>query len=557
MIRRTRSTRSLRSGIGAFLWLGVALVLVPGQGSAQSASAPAPADMRAEVFAGGELERYLRAIHTLGEAPSLPWGIRGFSAQAVEERVSVAPIHPWGERYRLTPPEGSTGLRWGVIAPSVRMWYRSDRPDATVEGPVWAGRGLTTSLVAGVWTEWGPLSLALAPVAFRAENAAFELVPVPGDDDRRFRNPLDPVGIDLPQRFGEEPHQRLDPGNSSLRLDAGPITAGLSTASLTWGPMERFPMLLGNSAGGFPHLFAGTRRPVPLGIGSLHVHYIFGRLGQSEHSPAPEELADRSGTGLVLLFLPRGLTGVEVGLGRFIHRDWATGRAMIERMGQPLDFRLKGRIGEYDATSDNQMASFMGRWAVPGTGFELFGEYLRSDHVVDVRTLAMEPDDLGGHALGFRKGWGLEDGRVLSITGEAFTAQSSHRERGGARPSLRARALLLYRHTPFTQGHTLNGLPLAPAGATAGRGMALRGDLYAPMGRWSLGWERLDMSEDASVTALGVPGLESRTENIVWFGARRFRGNLDLDGRVDLVRALGAGPRSGLHLELAGRYLLP
>ena len=34
---------------------------------------------RSEVFAGGELEGYLRSLQTLGEAGSYPWALRGFS----------------------------------------------------------------------------------------------------------------------------------------------------------------------------------------------------------------------------------------------------------------------------------------------------------------------------------------------------------------------------------------------------------------------------------------------------------------------------------------------
>ncbi len=516
-----------------------------------------PVDVRHEVFAGGELERYLRAIHTLGDAPPLPWGIRGFSAEEVAERAAGAPVNPWGDRYRFTAPDEDAGFRWGVVTTAVRGWYRSDRPDPTVEGPVWAGKGLTTSLTGGVWVSWGPLSLTLAPVAFRAENTEFDMVPIPGGEERRFRHPLDPVGMDLPQRFGDEAYQRLDPGYSTLRLNTGPLTAGVSTAALTWGPMERFPMLMGNTAGGFPHLFLGTRRPVSIGVGELHARYVFGKLGESEHSPAVEAFAERSGAGVVFLFRPRGLTGLEVGITRFIHRDWTTGEGLARRMRQPLDFRFKGDIPDYDLTPDNQMASLVARWTIPGTGFEIFAEYLRGDHVNEVRTLFMEPDDLGGHVVGFRKGWKLEGERVLSLNGEAFTAQSSHRERGGARLDLRDRALLLYRHSLLTQGHTLNGLPFAPAGATAGHGVSLQGDLYTPEGRWSVALGRLVRSEDASVTALGVPDLTARTETHLAAGARRFRGDFEFDGRVEWLFATGSAPRSGLHLEFGGRFRLP
>ncbi len=95
------------------------------------------------------------------------------------------------------------------------------------------------------------------------------------------------VSIDLPQHFGDGPYTRVDPGQSSLRLDARGVAAGLSTANQHWGPAAEHPLLLGSNAPGFLHAFLGTSEPVDVWIGSLHGRVVYGRLRQSGYSRTP------------------------------------------------------------------------------------------------------------------------------------------------------------------------------------------------------------------------------------------------------------------------------
>ena len=59
-------------------------------------------------------------------------------------------------------------------------------------------------------------------------------------------------------------YTRLDPGQSTIRLDFPAVTLGASTANQQWGPGSTHPLLLGNNAPGFTHLFLGT--------GDFHQH---------------------------------------------------------------------------------------------------------------------------------------------------------------------------------------------------------------------------------------------------------------------------------------------
>src|SRR5437867_10409051 len=53
----------------------------------------------ADIFAGGELENYLRYLQTLREVPLYPWGARAFSPVELDHLVPADTSHPWAARY--------------------------------------------------------------------------------------------------------------------------------------------------------------------------------------------------------------------------------------------------------------------------------------------------------------------------------------------------------------------------------------------------------------------------------------------------------------------------
>ncbi|WP_216072810.1 capsule assembly Wzi family protein, partial [Acinetobacter baumannii] len=62
---------------------------------------------------------------------------------------------------------------------------------------------------------------------------------------------------------------RVLPGQSSIRLSTGPVSLGISTENLWWGPGCFNALLMSNNAPGFLHLTFNTTRPVKTPIGSF------------------------------------------------------------------------------------------------------------------------------------------------------------------------------------------------------------------------------------------------------------------------------------------------
>ncbi|MBA2670080.1 MAG: hypothetical protein H0U67_06910 [Gemmatimonadetes bacterium] len=470
-----RNRRSIRP---SFFVLLLTLLVTP----AAAQVVPAPG---VDVYAQSEHERYLRTLQLRAGVPHHPWSIRSFSRNQVNLLLPRDSLHPWAARYPA-PDLQRRRAGFGLVAPRGKIIYNSSFPFGYDGGPEWAGRGVTTVAQAGFQAHAGPLSLVFAPIAFRAENARFVLYPTQ-NEAQRFRDPLWPQHIDLPQRFGEGAYARVDLGESSLRFDLPVVTVGLSTARQHWGPMVEYPLLMGTGSGGFPHGFVGTGSPLNIGIGRVHAKLISGRIGQSEFSPFPGDVGARLASGLVAVFSPRFLDGLEVGGGRFYHQVWPAGGPDAGDLLRPLEGLLKSGLDEGDADPANQVAGVFARWVFPRSGLEFYGEFIREDHAWDLRHFLLEPEDLSGYGFGVARVWERDNGNLRQLRVEVMNGENATRGRAFHGGMILNR---MYTHSQATQGHTNRGQLLAAREAFGGAGLAFTVDEYDRSGRTSVSLSR-------------------------------------------------------------------
>ncbi|HEX2187628.1 MAG TPA: capsule assembly Wzi family protein [Longimicrobiaceae bacterium] len=444
-----------------------------------------------EAASGGELESYLRTLQVAGKSAPYPWSIRGFSVPEVDRLAPRDSVHPWAARYDFRSGAGRGEIHLHPV--HTRAVYNSAFPHGGNDGAVWAGRGLTTAVEAGVTARYRWLTLTLAPIAFRAENADFdlqqhELSPeVPYADWRR------PKQIDLPQRFGDGAYTRIDPGQSTLRADVGGVALGLSTANQYWGPAAEYPLVQGNNAPGFVHGFMGTSRPVNLWIGRVHGRAFWGRLEQSPYASTSPDSAVRFGTGVVAVFTPRGLPGLELGASRFFHLPWPEGGIGGEEIFKPLETFFKANLYSVIVDGDtvessgsvasNQLAALFARWVFPESGLELYGELATEDHRHNLRDWFLEPDHNTAYTLGFRKVWMRDDRHLWAFRGELLNAEPSHLDRTRFQAPF-------YVHAWARQGHTSRGQILGSPAAYGGAASVVAADYYHPGGRFTGFWKR-------------------------------------------------------------------
>ena len=528
----SRKKLRVRGALAAALVVGPTALCAQG-GPGAAGAAPGLAGGRSEVFVGSELEGYLRYLQTLGASGPYPWSIRGFSPQEVDRLSPTGGIGPWAERYDLAP---GTASRWDVVRPAATAAYNSRFPYGSNDGAVWAGRGLTTAVRAGVAARWRGVSLTLAPVAFWAENRPFALQPNGKDGRLAFADPRYPENVDRPQRFGDRAYARLDPGQSTLRVDAHGVAAGASTANEALGPASVYPFILGPNAPGFPHAFLGTARPVDLWLARLHARVLYGQLSQSEYTDITGRNRLRLASGLVVTLQPRGLPNLELGAARFYHSAWRPGGPSWADVRKPFQAFTKSSVGSTPDDSggpDNQLASVFFRWVLPRSGFELYSELGRDDHSYDLRDLVLEPDHAASVMWGFRKAWRRPSGAITALRAEAIDFERPHEytRRGGGD---------IYVHGRWRQGHTQRGQLLgADVGVGSAAGMTVAVDHLTRGGRWTAWWAR-DLRQEAGQYA---------------FDSTRTSRDMDVAHTLGLERLLFAGP-ADITVGLAGVYEL-
>lgn len=398
--------------------------------------------------------------------------------------------------------EGQGGMRSLEVRtlPAVFLaQVNSGYPRPGRNGLLWGGRGFASVATAGAHARWGPVSAMLAPVFVAEENRGFAIQPVPTPGLSTYGSYFHAGTIDAPQRFGKGELFWLHPGQSYLRVDAAGVAAGVSTENLRWGPARRNPLLMSGAAPGFPHFFLGTSGPVDAWIGRVEVDAVWGRLSESEFFDDDPDNDDRLLSGLVVAFTP-GNTGLTLGAARVYSRYIPPeGLSVVELLLGPYT-GIRDNPDGTTAAADNQLLSAFFRWAVPGAGFEAYGEYARDDHWEDFRDLLLEPDHSRAYGIGLQQVFRLEDDvRRVRVAAEATNLNSSATWMSG-RP-----AVDFYTHSGVRQGHTHRGQLLGAPIGTGSDAQYVAADYILP--RWLVGLslERVRYDNDAYYRYLRYP----------------------------------------------------
>ncbi|CAN5142998.1 hypothetical protein BH23GEM2_BH23GEM2_23470 [soil metagenome] len=453
----------------------------------------------ADAPAGSDEEEYRRVLQISGRAKWYPWSIRAFSPREID---------------RMLCPDTSSAVvacrsRPGALrTASLRaaMVLNSNFPYGANDGPVWAGRGLTGSATPAMTFQLGALSARIAPTVFWTTNGKFPLLANDEPGSMAFNDGQFPLTVDRPQRFGNGAYGRIDPGNSFVRLDTRFVTVGLSTANMIWGPAVEQAFVLGNNAPGFPHAFLGTGEPVNIFLGRLHTRFVWGLLSQSNYSPvtgssrwisASEPGRDRLMAGMIAVFAPRGMSGLEVGISRFTHLAFPAGGVPRGFWRAPFG-RLFFTDYDMEAPASNEQASIFARWAHVRSGFEVYGEYGREDHASGFRELVQDPEHQRSYMLGFQKTLGGTASAINVLRGEVFSFLLP--------PNARDRVEgPIYTHTQLRQGHTHHGQLL---GGSAGVGNAaaatLAWDRYSRRTKTTVRWRRVVRAQRGDYFLTGV-----------------------------------------------------
>ncbi len=349
-------------------------------------------------------------------------------------------------------PSGTEGLpSLGVLPATLSLYYRSSYPMDRDNGSIWAGRGLSTAFGFGLATHIGPLTISLYPEADWSQNQDFGTRPTHLRDLSEFAYGWEQGWIDWPQRMGDQATHRLTPGESFAEL-AGPLESrvGISNEGIWWGPSPRYPLMLGTTAGGFPHAYLTT--PYVPGIpGLFQVRALVGELRESEFFDG-DPANDRTLMAVVRAeWRGRSPSAPMLAVTSLLRRQWEPGPTVGDFKSLVTGDAAQG---SEDFLVDRLAAVEL---LLPEivTGVDLWGAWGRGDFFLNVEDLLTEPEHSQFWNVGLRRQWTREDVR-WSISGEhAFTRAS------GPQFTYRGYSTSVYRHGLNSQGHTNRGQLLA------------------------------------------------------------------------------------------------
>ncbi|RMH11699.1 MAG: hypothetical protein D6701_14670, partial [Gemmatimonadetes bacterium] len=189
----------------------------------------------------------------------------------------------WTDWISAESDGAGTAFRIRLLPARLHNAFNSAYPVDRNNGPLWGGRGVSVAVSTGVVFEAGRFSAALSPVLLWHQNRAFAIPDTVLPGLSPFAHPWHGESLDWPQRFGPDAFSRIDSGESYARLDLGSWGVGVSTQTRWWGPARRYPLLLSNTAPGWPHAFVETTRPVSLGPLSVGGTMFWGSVKESEY----------------------------------------------------------------------------------------------------------------------------------------------------------------------------------------------------------------------------------------------------------------------------------
>ena len=140
--------------------------------------------------------------------------------------------------------------------------YNSHHPYGWNDGPLSFSKGYQFVGSGGVYMRWRNIHLTLRPEFFKTASEPYE----------------------TSDRWGQRTSalSKLTFGQSSLRMDFGPISVGASAQNLWLGPGQFSSLLMSNNAPGFNHFNIQTNRPLKTTLGSFQLNVIGGILNYNK-----------------------------------------------------------------------------------------------------------------------------------------------------------------------------------------------------------------------------------------------------------------------------------
>ena len=286
--------------------------------------------------------------------------------------------------------------------------YNSHHPYGWNDGPLSFSKGYQFVGSGGVYMRWRNIHLTLMPEFFKTASDPYETSPNWG------------------QRTSAV--SKLLMGQSSLRMDLGPLSIGLSTQNLWLGPGKFSSLLMSNNAQGFNHFSVASNKPLKTPIGSFEFTIIGGTLTANATQVfenknlktysilRPTRYLNILSLTYKPLFFENLFLGANRAFQQFSQLNPSTNLKNYYLIAlQPL-FRNQYRD---DGVPIDQLISGFVKYVFPKENAEIYYEYGWNDGSSNLRDLNLEVAHSAASIFGLRKITYLNTSSYLTFEAEA------------------------------------------------------------------------------------------------------------------------------------------
>jgi hypothetical protein len=307
--------------------------------------------------------------------------------------------------------------------------YNSHHPYGWNHSGMLDAKGFQTITSAGIFANWGMLSIQFLPNMQFATNPNFE----------------------TSNNFGANTkgaYQKMSIGQSSIRLNLKGISLGLSNENMWWGPGIQNSLLMSNNAPGFEHLTINTIKPIKTPIGKFEFQMIAGKLiedtsvlleikdltsfyyAQGNYGGYPSIASLDTGSwrylnALTVSYNPKWIPGLFLGFTRL-------GYTYNVFLGEHKDFlqdylpvfiglfRSNSNVYKNDGsnTHTKQLISISAKYIMPEAHAEIYAEYGSNDNTLNMRDFIMSPNHGAIYTAGFKKLYQLNNKKWVDLEAE-------------------------------------------------------------------------------------------------------------------------------------------
>jgi len=268
----------------------------------------------------------------------------------------------------------------------------------------------------GAYFKFGPIHFQFQPAFRWIENKILEEGMVKSVSTEYFLN------------YGDGVYNELFKGQSSITIEAGSFSLGVSNENIWWGPGQWNSLTFSNNSFGFPHLFLKSRRPAKTFLGSFEGQLLMGSLKNSGFSSIYFE-ERRYLNALLLSYSPKWVPGLSIGFSRTFQQYESFRENSFESLFPVFSPVQKIRYGfsedlSNQANRDQQITIFT-RYVFNSALAEFYAEFGRRDHALNWREAILNPEHARAFLLGFNKLIPFPSNSFLQIRSEILHQQSS------------------------------------------------------------------------------------------------------------------------------------